>query len=481
MGRRFVLLTQGLMLALATLTACPSRDVSAVDPAPSKEQQKEIPVNLNRDIDILWVIDDSGSMAQEQASLARNFPEFARVLEGIEGGLPNIHMAVVSSDVGTAPHDSTPECQGDGDDGQFQVGACPLNDGLTFISDVADPNDETLRIKNYDGDLATQFSCMADLGTDGCGFEQHFESMKRALETGQENGFLREGAFLAVIFIQDEDDCSASDGEIFNPDSDLNDRGSPLGELSSFRCFEFGTTCEPADERTTGPRDNCTPADGSPYIAPVSDYIGFLQGLKEDPTDVIVAAITGPTGPVVVAEDPDKDELWVPPACVVCNDGADSCEASARSEANDALVAAAPGIRMNTLLQGFPSRSTFQNICTYDPEINDVDLSGGLVQIAELVKRVVGNPCIEGTLADSNPTVDGTQVECRVSDVSNLGEDDEEEFPIQPCDAGGTPCFNLIEDQSCQSETNIALEIDRGDPPQDPPTNTTVVARCLVD
>ncbi len=481
MGRRFVLLSPGLMLALGALTGCPSRDVSAVDPAPSKEQQKEIPVNLNRDIDILWVIDDSGSMAQEQASLARNFPEFARVLEGIEGGLPNIHMAVVSSDVGTAPHDSTPECQGDGDDGQFQVGPCPLIDGSTFISDVVNEDDVTQRVKNYNGDLAAQFSCMAELGTDGCGFEQHFESMKRALENGQGNGFLRENAFLAVIFIQDEDDCSASDGEIFNPDNDLNDRGSPLGELSSFRCFEFGTTCEPADERTTGPRDNCEPSDDSPYIAPVSDYVAFLQGLKEDPTDVIVAAITGPTGPVVVAEDPDKDELWVPPACVVCNDGAASCEAAVRSQATDALVAAAPGVRMSSLLESFPGRSTFQNICTYDPDINDVDLSGGLVQIAELVKRVVGNPCIEGKLADSDPTAGGTQVDCRVSDVSNLGEDDQEEFPVPPCDAGGTPCFNLVEDGSCGTETNIALEIDRGDPPQDPPPDTTVVARCLVE
>ena len=209
---------------------------------------------------------------------------------------------------------------------------------------------------------------MAQLGTDGCGFEQHLESMRRGLENGKGNGFLRDDAFLAVIFIQDEDDCSASDGEIFNPDQDLNDRGSTLGELSSFRCFEFGTTCEPADERTTGPRDNCTPADDSPYIAPVSDYVSYLQGIKEDPTDVIVAAITGPTGPVNVAEDPDKDELWVPPACVVCNDGAANCDAAGRSEANDALVAAAPGIRMNTLLQGFPGRSTVPEHLLVQPE-----------------------------------------------------------------------------------------------------------------
>ena len=125
-----MLLSPGLLLAVGALTGCPSRDVSAVDPAPSKEQQKEIPVNLNRNIDILWVIDNSGSMEQEQRSLANNFPEFARVLEGIEGGLPNIHMAVVSSNVGTQPYDATDECQGEGDNGEFQVGACPLTDGF---------------------------------------------------------------------------------------------------------------------------------------------------------------------------------------------------------------------------------------------------------------------------------------------------------------------------------------------------------------
>ncbi|HKE15119.1 MAG TPA: hypothetical protein VKB80_09660 [Kofleriaceae bacterium] len=466
-----MLLSPGLILVPALLAGCPSRDVSAVDPNQSKEQQKEIPVNLNRNIDILWVVDNSGSMEQEQRSLARNFPEFARVLEGIEGGLPDIHMAVVSSDVGTPPYDSTLECQGKGDDGLMQVGACPLDDGALYISDVAS-EDGTGRVKNYAGELADQFSCMAQLGTEGCGFEQHLESMKLGLSNPDNGGFLRDNAFLAVIFIQDEDDCSASDGEIFNPDQDLNDRDSPLGELSSYRCFEFGTSCQPDAERTTGPRDDCTPDEDSAYIAPVTDYIDFLRGLKDDPSQVIVAAITAPPEPANVEIDPDKDELWVQPACVVCDGGGADCDAATRSGA-DAIVAAAPAVRMNSFLEGFPSRSTFQNICTYDPAINDVDLSGGLTQIGLLLKRVVGNPCIEGKLAEP--------VDCRVSDVRDLDLDTQEEFPIQSCDDSGPPCFSLVDDQTCMTESNLALQIDRGDPPQDPPPNTTVVVRCLVN
>jgi hypothetical protein len=478
-GRRFTLLAPGLMLALGTLAGCPSRDVSAVQPNQSKEQQKEIPVNLNRNIDILWVIDNSGSMEQEQASLARNFPLFAEVLEGIEGGLPDIHMGVISSDMGTGEFEIADGCAGNGDNGLLQVGSCPLNDGKLYISDVSTGEDGG-REKNYDGELADQFRCMAELGIDGCGFEQHLESMRSALTNGDNGDFLREDAFLAVIFIQDEDDCSASDADIFGGGIG-DDRDSEFGEYSSFRCFEFGTSCEPANERSFGPRDNCESDDDSQYIAQVSEYISFLQGLKDDPSQVIVAAVTGPTGPVTVAEDPDRDQIWVPPACVVCEGGGSDCEAATHSQAQDALVAAAPGIRMNTLLQGFPQRSTFQNICTYDPDIDDVDLSGALVKIADLVKRVVGNPCLEGNLADSNPNQDGVQVECKVSDVSNLNQEDEEEFPMASCDDDASaPCFRLVEDDSCAA-TNIALEIDRGEPPQDPPANTTVVARCLVE
>ena len=65
-----------LALGLPVVSGCPDRDVSAVDPNQSKEQQKEIPVSLNRDIDILFLVDDSGSMRQEQESLAGNFPRF---------------------------------------------------------------------------------------------------------------------------------------------------------------------------------------------------------------------------------------------------------------------------------------------------------------------------------------------------------------------------------------------------------------------
>ena len=221
-----------LLLALVAGGCSADRTLSELPPRPSGEQRQEIPVSTNRDIDILFVVDDSDSMAQEQASLARNFPEFVRVLESI-GDLPDVHLGVVSSDVGTAPY-GVDGCDGQGDDGLLHApSTCPLTDARRYIENVADPDAPGGRRVNYDPaatTMADQFACMAEVGDDGCGFEQHFESMRRALD-GRNGDFLREDAFLAVIFIQDEDDCSASDRAVFGDDPDL-------GHLASFRCFE---------------------------------------------------------------------------------------------------------------------------------------------------------------------------------------------------------------------------------------------------
>ena len=88
-------------LASVALLGCAERSLSELPPVPGNVLKLTIPVKLNRNIDILFVIDDSGSMGEEQASLARNFPAFVNVLNTIPGGLPDVHIGVVSSNVGT--------------------------------------------------------------------------------------------------------------------------------------------------------------------------------------------------------------------------------------------------------------------------------------------------------------------------------------------------------------------------------------------
>ena len=72
-------------------------------------------------LDVLFMIDNSSSMTFMQQKLASQLPGFLTALQNLPMGLPNIHIAVVSSDLG-APGDATSSigCTKSGDDGQFK-------------------------------------------------------------------------------------------------------------------------------------------------------------------------------------------------------------------------------------------------------------------------------------------------------------------------------------------------------------------------
>ncbi len=319
-------------------------------------------------VDILFVVDNSGTMTEEQASLVANFNRFVNVLENIEGGLPDIHIAVISADLGAGPF-GIQGCQGDGDGGRMQNapvgGACDSPVGRFIRDEIA--ADGVTRIKNYSGSLADTFSCIAELGTTGCGFEQPLEAMRRALNgSNPENaGFLRDDAFLAVVIISDEDDCSTEDVSLFDSDPELDVIDSTIGPLTSFRCFEFGVVCQPDTPRSAGPRTSCVPRTDSQFMYDVSSYVDFLKGLKSDPGLVLVAGIIGNPTPVVVGSEDGEPTL--DPSCM-----------SAAGEAD-------PGVRLQAFLDGFPSRSTSTTIC-------DDDLSSALVLIADLLAGAIVSP-----------------------------------------------------------------------------------------
>ena len=438
----------------ATLAACPDREVARVDPRQNREQEKEVPVQINRNLDILFVIDNSGSMREEQASLVANFNRFINVLDNIEGGLPNVHIGVVSTDIGAGPY-GIMGCTGNGDNGILQNapvgGACNTPTDL-YISDIGD-EDGLNRQTNYTGTLADTFSCIAELGTTGCGFEQPLEAMRRALNgsNAQNANFVRPDAFLAVIIISDEDDCSAEQVSMFDSDPSLDNVDSNLGPLTSFRCFEFGVECTPDAPRSAGPRQDCATRLDSDYMYNVDEYANFLKSLKDDPGQIIVAGIIGNPQPVTVGS----------------KDGEPTLDASCTSASGDAD----PGIRIQSFLDSFPNRNTSTTIC-------DDDLSDALTVIADLLAKVLGNPCIEGdlVLTDGQPT-------CTVADVRFLNQDGQEESIIPLCNAerSNLPCYHFDVDsvQCAATDTQLTLVIERG--AAEVPSQTTVVARCVAN
>ena len=256
-----------------------------------------------RAVDILFVIDDSSFTTRMQDNLLRNFPTFlTRLLD--PPGLPSLHLAVISTDLG-AGDGSVAGCDATGGkNGIFQYtarGTCPtsgLDPGATFISDIDG-------VRNYSGNLADVFSCIAALGESGCGFEHQLAAITRALGAdgraapAENQGFLRPDAFLVIVVVSDEDDCSAP------PDSPLFDTTanttleSPLGPPGNFRCNEFGHLCNGARPPRLPPSGNandvvtlegCVAAEDQGMLIPVSTVAAQIRSLKRFPDKQIWSA-----------------------------------------------------------------------------------------------------------------------------------------------------------------------------------------------
>ncbi len=465
------------LTAVGLLAGCPDRTISEVNPQQGRVEYKDIPVTVNRDIDILFVIDDSPSMLDKQTNLKNNFPNFINVLNLIEGGLPNVHLGVVSSDLGTKGADDATagpgigsgpgSCSGNGKNGNLQTNGSTLVQG-NYIVDVK--NSDGTRSPNYTGDLATAFSAIASLGASGCGFEQHIEAAKRAVNNNPSNsGFVRPTAYLALIFIQDEDDCSMSHSTLLGSDTNT------LGPLQSFRCNRFGHTCSnngsnPTEMNMTGNKGDCEPAASSQYLTSIDGYVSFFKQLKTDPANVIVAAIAGPPTPYDV-------ELRTPPG------GGTAIPAVAHScsyvGGTGQAEVADPSIRLLDLLNQFPNRNTYSTICQQD-------LSGALTQIAQLLRTVIGSPCIEGNLADVDPTTPGDQYDCSVSDVRNFGKANQSEAVLpqcnnadQPASSTNKPCWSIQTDtMNCTVAPNLTLKIERNEAPA---ADTHVISYCVTE
>jgi len=355
-------------------------------------------------VDILFVIDNSGSMAGEQMTMRANFPALYQAVRSAVGALPDLHVGVTSTDLGTGMFQIT-YCEDLGGDGgdllanpaagltganwmidrtpqgcditreangtcsahQCDVSHCP-EDGASPLQLVTDDVNGCPRCRNFGESADDTFGALGNLGTMGCGFEQPLEAMHKALDANPNNaGFIRSNALLAVIFITDEDDCSASNPQLFdNTQTDIN---STLGPLTSYRCFEFGVTCDINSRTHQGTRENCVPReDSSALLHPMSRYYNLLYGLK-DPGELVVAAIAGPVTEsangtpgyqmVVGLDDMSNPDLQY--SCTTAVDGA------------------VPGIRLHSLVRQFWAPADvntrgYHSICSpdYTPVLESV-------------------------------------------------------------------------------------------------------------
>jgi hypothetical protein len=184
----------------------PSESAESADTDPEAETSGDESVKLDMPeqmplaecsvVDLLFVIDNSGSMVDEQQNLIASFDGF---IAGIQENLDeanDYHIGVVTTDAYALNVDG---CQTLGAlVTESAAGVCGPWTAGRFIS-LAD-------------DLESAFTCAADVGGGGGGDEHQIEAALRAIspELGApaacNEGFIRDDALLVLVIITDEDD-----------------------------------------------------------------------------------------------------------------------------------------------------------------------------------------------------------------------------------------------------------------------------------
>jgi hypothetical protein len=275
----------------------------------------------------------------------------------------DLRLGIVSPDLGAGAADLTglgcPTRRGD--EGRLQNSPRGSTCAAAHLIDTADhfltyATDGAGNFTgNFTGTVDQAFACYAALGVLGCGFDQPLAAVRQALDGSQpaNDGFLRSDAFLAVVLLTDEDDCSMpADSMVARTDPEPQDLASHLGPLSGYRCFEFGVLCDGGDPgRSAGPRADCVPGSKDPepqhQLTPVVELADFLKGLKADPRWVHVSAIAPDASPIAVV-----DQGGLPYLDTVCTTPVGS---------------SCPAVRLAGFLAEFdPDRVTFNATCAAD-------------------------------------------------------------------------------------------------------------------
>jgi hypothetical protein len=207
-------------LALAN-AGCMERRLARSRPRLGFGQEVRVGNDGFRNVDVLLMVDDSGSMEEEQDNLAEQIPRLIGDLvappdrdpvDGMPdwGAADRVRVVVVSSDVGTSgatpPRAIEEICFGQGDDGMARTSAaCGAADPIQVFQTGDDPVA-----------FANRVGCVvSSLGLGGCAIEQQLESAARHVDRSLPAGFPADDAIFAVLLLTDEDDCSLAQPDAF--------------------------------------------------------------------------------------------------------------------------------------------------------------------------------------------------------------------------------------------------------------------------
>ena len=323
--------------AMVPAAGCLNRDTKPLNPCTQSGVAESVRVTSVDKVDLLFIIDDSRSMTEEQTSLRAEIPSLVSVLaSGDRDGdstqdfppVRDLRVGVITTDMGTLGANGCSGVVGVtadaglGDDGLLQVSPNPddagpdagIPDGgdagvacdttpypkfLSFLPSGTDPGPALA--------FADDVSCVADVGTRGCGFEQQLEAALKALTESDctdpwctfigdnagnsiighggpsganadpgsvgEEAFVREDSLLALVFLTDEEDCSAKDPRLFS----TTDPTYGIPENINIRCSTV-----PGLGFANDPREP---------VFPISRYVDGFFALRSQSPDLLVYAV----------------------------------------------------------------------------------------------------------------------------------------------------------------------------------------------
>jgi len=447
-----------------------------------------VPQNAQNKVDILFMVDNSPSMDAMQSELKARFGDFFKVFQDLaaKGTFADLHIGVVTSDYGAGRGDMAGGCDPSpgGQRGILQAsnGGCAGPSGKRYIEYRFGENGATGNVT----DLVGAFTCMASVGSKGCGFEHQLESVYAALHNTVENaGFLRDDALLVIVFVTNEDDGSAP------PDTDIYSRAATqYGYFDTYRQTQFAIQCgappmAPPYGTSNGPLSQCAPA--APPLGKAFDVQRYIDlftrpraqgGVKVNPDDVILVGIDAPTAPVEIilaqsgtgngrAPNPAyvRCNALSPPACFVALEH--SCQNRRQPE-----FFGDPAVRINAVVSAARIHQ-ITSICGDDLDAPP-DYSGAMQGLAKLISSQIGEGCIPAKVDDPTAPV------CDVEDMTALADGTVRLAPIPRCTSPVTthPCWRVEVKPQCAdlSPQSIGVTIDRNG--MDAPPNTTARVEC---
>lgn len=160
-----------------------------------RPQQQAINVKANNEVDVLFVVDNSGSMSQEQVGIGNKINGF---LDKIKLLSWQIALTTTDSRTDTIGPDGISRPWGDG-----QLRPFDSDTGSEYILRSTQSNL---------ADAQTKLASAINVGTSGDGLERGINASYRAVErigsSTPNRDFFRQNASLAIVIISDEDECS---------------------------------------------------------------------------------------------------------------------------------------------------------------------------------------------------------------------------------------------------------------------------------